>query len=280
MKVTNIKKLWIKFIRGGLINFPHENLREIEIDGDGLDGGGGGQEETDEVKTYLDELSDKIKSSGSYDEYEMILMGLVSKEEYIADPLPEEMINTFIEQGKVKGDTNNFDYVYAEFNGDESEMPSTFVFITEEQFNYFQKQLINISTKDFIISSLMIDNLEQVFGGIDLSGENAVKNQLAIDKEDFKFALGLQKQEITYYVSDDIDLSYFKRNRQKILILFGENETRKIFDAKITPLKDNDPSNKFSYLEFATLSRYFIESTIQIGNKNYKYLKYNPNPLG
>ena len=29
---------------GGLIKFPHENLREVEIDGDGLDGGGGGED--------------------------------------------------------------------------------------------------------------------------------------------------------------------------------------------------------------------------------------------
>ena len=29
---------------GGLIKFPHENLREVEIYGDGLDGGGGGED--------------------------------------------------------------------------------------------------------------------------------------------------------------------------------------------------------------------------------------------
>ena len=43
MKITNIKKLWIKFIGGGLIKFPHENLREVEIEGDGAEDGGDGQ---------------------------------------------------------------------------------------------------------------------------------------------------------------------------------------------------------------------------------------------
>lgn len=275
MKITKLTKLLISFMGGGKIDFPTRHLRDVEIEGDGLDGGGGGQEETDEVKIYLDELATKVKSSGS-DEYEMTLMSLASKEEYIENPIPEEAIK----QGTIKGDINNFDYVVFDFSdNNESELPDIFVFITEEQFNYFQKQLINISTKDFIISSLMIDNLEQVFGGIDLSGENAVKNQLAIDKEDFKFALGLQKQETIYYVSDDINLSYFVSAKnspnREILILFDENETRKMFDVNITPLKDNDPSNKFRYLEFATLSRYFRENTIQIGNKNYKYLKYD-----
>lgn len=46
MKYTNIKKLLIKFMGGGLINFPTRFLRWIKIDGDsdGSDGGGGGDE--------------------------------------------------------------------------------------------------------------------------------------------------------------------------------------------------------------------------------------------
>lgn len=42
MKYTNIKKLLIKFMGGGLINFPTRFLRWIKIDGDsdGSDGGG------------------------------------------------------------------------------------------------------------------------------------------------------------------------------------------------------------------------------------------------
>lgn len=44
MKYTNIKKLLIKFMGGGLINFPTRFLRWIKIDGDadGDDGGSGG----------------------------------------------------------------------------------------------------------------------------------------------------------------------------------------------------------------------------------------------
>ena len=43
MKYTNIKKLLIKFMGGGLINFPTRFLRWIKIDGDteGDDDGGG-----------------------------------------------------------------------------------------------------------------------------------------------------------------------------------------------------------------------------------------------
>lgn len=44
MKYTNIKKLLIKFMGGGLINFPTRFLKWIKIDGnaEGDDGGGGG----------------------------------------------------------------------------------------------------------------------------------------------------------------------------------------------------------------------------------------------
>lgn len=45
MKYTNIKKLLIKFMGGGLINFPTRFLRWVKIDGDAEgddDGGGGG----------------------------------------------------------------------------------------------------------------------------------------------------------------------------------------------------------------------------------------------
>lgn len=282
MKITKLTKLLISFMGGGKIDFPTRHLKEVEINGDGLDGGGGGQEETDEVKTYLDELATKVKSSKDYAfSYDMALNSFTPKEIIEGEDGFEDIINSFKEQGKVQGDTNNYDYIYIEHD-DEQGAPSMLTFITEEQYNYFQKSIIKTSAKDFIHSSFAIDNLEQVFGGINLSGENAVKNQLAIDNEDFKFAIGRKvNEEFVYTIFDDIDVSYFityfSLVNDKRLILFGENETRKIFDVKITPLKDNDSSNKFSYLEFATLSRYFKEDTIQINNKNYKYLKFDSN---
>ena len=48
MKYTNIKKLLIKFMGGGLINFPTRFLRWIKIDGDaeGDDGGGSGGDDS------------------------------------------------------------------------------------------------------------------------------------------------------------------------------------------------------------------------------------------
>lgn len=51
MKYTNIKKLLIKFMGGGLINFPTRFLRWIKIDGDaeGDDGGDGGDSESSNV---------------------------------------------------------------------------------------------------------------------------------------------------------------------------------------------------------------------------------------
>lgn len=282
MKVTNIKKLWIKFIGGGLINFPHENLREVEIDGDGLDGGGGGQEEEiDEVKTYLDELATKVKSSENYSSsYEIALTSFTPKEfiEEEGEAGFEDIINLFKEQGKVKGNTNNYDYVYSERDDDKPETPSALVFITEEQFNYFQKSIIKASAKDFITSSLMIDNLTMVFGE-NISGENDIKNKLAIGKEDFKFAIGQEINDtMVYTVLDDIDMIYFANlfpyRSDEQLILFDENETRKIFDVVVTPLSEN-ANNKYNYLKVQKESTNYIEDTIQIWNKNYKYLKYD-----
>lgn len=277
MKVTKLTKLLISFMGGGKIDFPTRHLRDVEIEGDGLDGGGGGQEETDEIKTYLDEFATRVKSSENYySSYETAIQSFTPKEIIEGDASYEDIINSFKEQGKVKGDTNNYDYVYAE-RDDESETLSALVFITEEQFNYFQKSIIKTSAKDFITSSLMIDNLTMVFGE-NISGENDIKNKLAIDKEDFKFAIGVEYETIIYTVLDDIDMSYFanrfRYRDDENLILFDENETRKIFDVAVTPLSEN-ANNKYGYLKVQKESNNYIEDTIQIGNKNYKYLKYD-----
>lgn len=49
MKFTNIKQLIIKFMGGGLINFPTRFLRWVKINGDIEDGGGGGDSESSNV---------------------------------------------------------------------------------------------------------------------------------------------------------------------------------------------------------------------------------------
>ena len=70
MKYTNIKKLLIKFMGGGLINFPTRFLRWIKIDGDaegddsgGGEGGGGGAS-VDELIDDAKNLVIKITQSG------------------------------------------------------------------------------------------------------------------------------------------------------------------------------------------------------------------------
>lgn len=280
MKVTKLTKLLISFMGGGKIDFPTRHLREVEIEGDGLDGGGGGQEETDEVKIYLDELATRVKSSKDYvSSYDMALNSFIPKEIIEGEDGFEDIINSSKEQGKVQGDTNNYDYVYIEYD-EEQGAPSMLTFITEEQYNYFKKSLIIISAKDFIQSSFGIDNLEMIFGE-DLSGENAIKNKLAIYNEDFKFAIGREVNgEMVYTISDDIDMSYFityfSPVGDKGLILFDENETRKIFDLVIIPISENN--NKFTYLDVKTETINYIADTIQIGNKNYKYLKSSNGP--
>ena len=262
---------------GGKIDFPTRHLREVEIEGDGLDGGGGGQEETDEVKIFLDEVANRVKSSEDYvSSYDIALNSFTPKEIIEGEDGFEDIINSFKEQGKVQGDTNNYDYIYVEYD-EEQGAPSMLTFITEEQYNYFKKSLIRISAKDFIQSSFGIYNLEMIFGE-DLSGENAIKNKLAIDNEDFKFAISREVNgEIVYTISDDIDVSYFITHfslvDDKGLILFDENETRKIFDLVIIPISENN--NKFTYLDVKTETLNYIADTIQIGNKNYKYLKYD-----
>lgn len=62
MKFTNIKQLIIKFMGGGLINFPTRFLRWVKINGDtddsddgGSDGGGGSVD----INTILDNISIK-----------------------------------------------------------------------------------------------------------------------------------------------------------------------------------------------------------------------------
>ena len=53
MKYTNIKKLLIKFMGGGLIDFPTRFLRWVKIDGDTESDDGGGDTPVSNVKPWL-----------------------------------------------------------------------------------------------------------------------------------------------------------------------------------------------------------------------------------
>lgn len=254
---------------GGLIKFPHENLREVKIEGDGLDGGGGGQEETDVIKQYIDKLEfDNTIPLG------IRLRSVMSKTKYESIPLdiPDE--------NKI-GNYENFDYVLADYSDapeepDDSYIP-TYVFMNNEQFQYYNSKFIRNSLKDFIVSSLSIDDIETIFN-VTINDEDDIKNLLAIDRNDFTFGFkkeaSLQLNNIEL-VLDDIDISILTSNDvENFYIIFDENETRKIFDVAVTPLSEN-ANNKYSYLEVQRKSTNYIEDTIQIGDKNYKYLKYD-----
>lgn len=49
MKFTNLSKLLIKFIGGGLVNFPTRYLKEVEVEAEGGESDGGGSGNDDEL---------------------------------------------------------------------------------------------------------------------------------------------------------------------------------------------------------------------------------------
>lgn len=257
-----------KIYWGGLIKFPHENLREVEIDGDGTEGGGGGQEEIDVVKQYIDNFVDKsgldhiVPSS-------LALNSVMTKANYESAPslnIPDE--------NKI-GNYENFDYILI----DESDAPEepddsyrpTFVFMNNEQFQYYNSKFIRNSLKDFILSSLSIDYIENIFN-VTINDEDDVKNLLAIDKNDFTFGL---KKESPFqlnskeFILDDVDISILdSQDLESFYIIFDENETRKIFNTIVTT------SGNYGYLRFIPNSDNDSNvNNITINNKNYKYVR-------
>lgn len=70
MKYTNIKKLLIKFMGGGLINFPTRFLRWVKIDGDaeGDDDGGSGNNDSDPIRSFIEKMTYGVCSDYEIDE--------------------------------------------------------------------------------------------------------------------------------------------------------------------------------------------------------------------
>lgn len=56
MKFTNLSKLLIKFIGGGLVNFPTRYLKEVELEAEGGESDGGGSGNDDELVLHTKEV--------------------------------------------------------------------------------------------------------------------------------------------------------------------------------------------------------------------------------
>ena len=127
MKITNIKKLWIKFIGGGLIKFPHENLREVEIDGDGLDGGGGGEDTSEEA--FLFQVLTIINSTEGFyfDE---------NTEQAYVFPI-SDWNDSYAEGYTLLGDKENADYVICGYNADDG--IDYYIFVTTDELNTLEE---------------------------------------------------------------------------------------------------------------------------------------------
>lgn len=234
MKITKLTKLLISFMGGGKIDFPTRHLREVEIEGDDLDGGGGGQEEVDVVKQHIDNVVLNIKES-NYEGY------YVNSVKYKTDLNIAPVPISEIPKEYIIGDINNFDYVLIdEYTIDENDEESgpTYILLTNEQLQYYNNKFVNNSFKDFIISTLNISDLSSVFEEYNFDG-NYFSEVIAMNKEDFKFFVGLideTTQSGTGVILDDLDVNYFNALDAlgyTFYTIFNNNETRKIFSSHI-----------------------------------------------
>lgn len=75
MKLTNLSKLLIKFIGGGLVNFPTRYLKEVEVEAEGGENDGGGSENDDELL---------LKTKQIIADYASVHLGN-GTQEYVAD---------------------------------------------------------------------------------------------------------------------------------------------------------------------------------------------------
>ena len=132
MKYTNIKKLLIKFMGGGLINFPTRFLRWIKIDGDaeGDDGGGGGGDGGDTSKeAFLFQVLTIINGSEGFyfDEN--------TTQEYVF-PI-SDWDDSFAEGYTLLGNKENADYVIYGDNADDDIY--YYMFVTADELNTLEE---------------------------------------------------------------------------------------------------------------------------------------------
>lgn len=139
MKYTNIKKLLIKFMGGGLINFPTRFLRWIKIDGDakGDDSGGGSDGGSQEELDFINQAVNIIKNSTDSN------FMTISTYDDIKTEIPPEVQKI--------GDENNADYVFSLFvrNPDTGDGGGILLFLTEDEFNIVWNITI-ASTKSYL----------------------------------------------------------------------------------------------------------------------------------
>lgn len=110
---------------GGLIKFPHENLREVEIDGDGAEGGGGGEDTSEDA--FLFQVLTIINSTEGFYFDEDSDQGFVF-------PI-SDWDDSWSEGSTLLGNKETADYVISGYNDD----ITYYIFITADELNILEE---------------------------------------------------------------------------------------------------------------------------------------------
>lgn len=259
-----------KFYIKNLTNSSKQNS------GEGNQNQEGNQTETDPIKIYLNQLATKeIEKGTSYKDIFSPQNGssimLLHKDLY-TNLLQQLQINS---ENKI-GDENNYEFVILEFPDDvdiSSQDPtifenSKFIFVDNENTNYFLNKFIKISAKQFMKSVLYgmdYQNTNTLFDGLDINAKNFEEN-IAINN--FKFVIQLNQENVQYIVIDDIDLETFYFLGNNVVCVFDENESKMIFK----PIKYSYGPYRYIEFKFSNDSNYII-NTQNINETNYKILE-------
>lgn len=127
MKFTNVKQLIIKFMGGGLINFPTRFLRWVKINGDS-DGSDGGSSDTDinQELEFLNQITDLIYQTNKF-------AFDADSEQHSCIPI-SDYNESWAEGTIILGNKETADYVIRV--NDENKENFYTVFLTEEEYNY------------------------------------------------------------------------------------------------------------------------------------------------
>lgn len=134
MKFTNVKQLIIKFMGGGLINFPTRFLRWVKINGDtdnsdDGDGGGGGED-----NEYLSNVLELLYTPG-------IIYNFLTTDNIYTDGCiltKGEYQDIIVESpGNTIGDYDTANYILKCFDSNEFEY--TYICLTEEELNLLKE---------------------------------------------------------------------------------------------------------------------------------------------